>query len=352
MSTTFTWPYTAQINNGWLNATYAIDNTSNTFATIESNGPVGIEYNYPMTTTASSFANAALPRPITIQLALQGYTANAVSFQPVLIPIFDGVEGLQYNINWITNSETTVYINVTDDPFGPGAGNWTWTDISALMVEVLVDKISSSLDSILYLDQIFLQVTYEDFDYVISYYELAFLSGVAITSYTTNGFKYIASGTASASDIALTQQYSINAKVQGKAIFSGQANYQLLVGFQAVIDYFPSAVVAIFSGSAITSMSPITSYIYMCSGIRSLSGGANIIHGNTFVYYPIGVAYFSDSAKTFYPPPPTLLGIAITNGPKMIVYISPLITTMSLEAIAKTSSQAVFTIYKSENQNL
>jgi hypothetical protein len=213
------------------------------------------------------------------------------------------------------------------------------------MVILLPNKLGGA-SSILYLDQFYLQVAYEDFDSVISW-GTAVLSGSAITSYSPLHVIYWENVFA-ASDLVIDSSFvDINAPVPSPSLprFYSASGTALLFGTA----FIPSSV------------------SYIASGSVTLSGGSNIVHGSTVVYYPIGGVYSSGlpalpigsklpplptSPSYYFPPPPTLLGAAITNGPKTITYTNPIITTIGAGSSAQTSSNAVFTIYRGESQNL
>ncbi len=67
-----------------------------------------------------------------VQLRVRAYTS--LGFQSIfLIPVFDGMyNGNNYSDFVGTSEEWTDWFNITNDPAGPGDGNWTVDDVMSL----------------------------------------------------------------------------------------------------------------------------------------------------------------------------------------------------------------------------
>lgn len=145
---------------GWLTMTNAWDSVNNTYATrsVAAGANETTTYiratDYPATSSAETITK--------VEVGIEGRVANT-ALNVALRPLFNGTAtGTAQQIlgTLITTSDTgaTYYVDVTGDAAGPGAANWTWTDVQNL--DVLVHGSSTSGSRrILYLDQIRLQVT-------------------------------------------------------------------------------------------------------------------------------------------------------------------------------------------------
>ncbi|MCK4539743.1 fibronectin type III domain-containing protein [Candidatus Parcubacteria bacterium] len=154
----------AGTNVGWTNGPNGYDNIDDSYASrdiprrsvldsanyLEGNANNAPSYTYVITK---------------VEIGIEGYIESS-NVTPYMIPRFNGsTNGSSYAVSGLTTSDptdTTYWANeITNDVNGPGADNWTWSDIQNLDIRVYGSNSHNSQPRFLYIDQIRIQVTYD-----------------------------------------------------------------------------------------------------------------------------------------------------------------------------------------------
>ncbi len=150
-------------HQNWTNPGYGWDLTDNTYATrILPKFSADDSANYLLATSTN--ASSLVGTISKVEIGVEGYveTNNIITY---LVPVFNGTTDGSgtYPISaanmGTADDNASDYVDITGDPNGPGASNWTWSDVINLDIKVYGNN-SSNKAGTLYIDQIRLSVTY------------------------------------------------------------------------------------------------------------------------------------------------------------------------------------------------
>ncbi len=156
--------YSSGASSGWINPAFAWDNTNNTYAyrNVPANS-ADDSANY-LQGTANNAATTS-QTILGVELGLEGYVNDPNNDSYKLTPLFSGLTAgstyaLAGSLFGRTDSDTTYYSDITDDPNAPAV--WTWNDIVNLDAKIFAANASSSVNTV-DVDQIRLRVTVDSY---------------------------------------------------------------------------------------------------------------------------------------------------------------------------------------------
>ncbi|RLC38089.1 hypothetical protein DRH27_03115, partial [Candidatus Falkowbacteria bacterium] len=204
----------------WTNPTNAWDASNNLYASrdLPKKG-VDDSANY---LEASSSNAVDLGGEITaVEIGIEGYVEEAAVVSANLVPMFDGTTAGagSYSVDGATLGETpdvdTVhYQTITGDTNGPQAGNWTWSDISNLHIRIDGFDSSNASTRFLYIDQIYIKVTYSTTDTIVSTtgtQESSIVIG-AVNTHIGGAFTATSTASTTITSITITEDGTIDAQ--------------------------------------------------------------------------------------------------------------------------------------------
>ncbi|KKM62486.1 hypothetical protein LCGC14_1521170, partial [marine sediment metagenome] len=213
--------YSTGTGVGWSNAANAWDSTNGTHASrsvpLNRIGTAD-ETSYLLGQGLTGFSGAA--GTITkVEIGIEGYVGTSPDWEvdADIQAVFDGVESTDVNMiggeDLLTSSASTAihYVNVTNDSGAPGT--WTFADVEKLDAKVWGENYHTSNPYSLFIDQIYVRVTYYPVDISISDIEDEnFIHGETGVIITGNSFIY-KKGTGKV-ELASSSDYATATKVQ------------------------------------------------------------------------------------------------------------------------------------------
>ena len=151
-----TWYFNRYDNSeAWeTNPIYMVDGDENTYASTTINHDV--EY-----CNNNSYAPDHPAGTITkVEIRAKAY-ANSTGHSLYLRPVFGGTtDGVDYRFVLPMMASWGPWWDITDDPYGPGYGNWNWSDVESLDMDVEAVHDPAGTPPTIYCSMVKIRVTY------------------------------------------------------------------------------------------------------------------------------------------------------------------------------------------------
>ena len=158
MGTTYTYHFNSHDQNiKWAtNPGYMVDGNESTYASTTIDGDVQL-------CDDNSYSGPPPSMAITkVEISVKAYTTGGFALRGnnvTLTPIFGGTtrgDDYVYELTSGDPGQWSQWFDITNDPAGPGANNWTWSDIDNLDMDV---RAGLAVGGTLYCSMIKIQVT-------------------------------------------------------------------------------------------------------------------------------------------------------------------------------------------------